>query len=43
MKLTKMLDLLARPRGFEPLTLGFLENLTIGEKGNLDLKSTVGE
>ena len=22
MKLTKMLDLLARPRGFEPLTLG---------------------
>ena len=36
MKLTKMLDLLARPRGFEPLTLG-LEMQGIGYTNDLVL------
>ena len=36
MKLTKMLDLLARPRGFEPLTLG-LEMRGIGYTNDLVL------
>ena len=35
-KLTKMLDLLARPRGFEPLTLG-LEMRGIGDKNYTEL------
>jgi len=35
-KLTKMLDLLARPRGFEPLTLG-LEMQGIGYTNDLVL------
>ena len=36
MKLTKTLDLLARPRGFEPLTLG-LEMRGIGYTNDLVL------
>ena len=36
MKLTKMLDLLARPRGFEPLTLG-LEMQGIGYTNDIVL------
>jgi len=36
MKLSKMLDLLARPRGFEPLTLG-LEMRGIGYTNDLVL------
>ena len=36
MKLTRMLDLLARPRGFEPLTLG-LEMRGIGYTNDLVL------
>ena len=36
MKLTRMLDLLARPRGFEPLTLG-LEMGGIGYTNDLVL------
>ena len=36
MKLTKMLDLLARPRGFEPLTLG-LEMRGIGYTNDIVL------
>jgi len=36
MKLTKMLDLLARPRGFEPLTLG-LEMQGIGHTNDIVL------
>jgi len=36
MKLTKMLDLLARPTGFEPVTLG-LEMQGIGHSNDLVL------
>ena len=36
MKLTKTLDLLARPRGYEPLTLG-LEMQGIGHTNNIEL------
>ena len=36
MKLTKMLDLLARPRGFEPVTLG-LEMRWIGYTNDIVL------
>ena len=40
MKLTKMLDLLARPRGFEPLTLG-LEMQGIDHTNDLVLQRFV--
>ena len=40
MKLTRMLDLLARPRGFEPLTLG-LEMGGIGYTNDLVLRRFV--
>ena len=36
MKLTKTLDLLVRPRGFEPLTLG-LEMQGIGHTNDIEL------